>query len=117
MIKEIAFVFYPVTDMARARDFYEKMLGLQPGEIVTERWMEYEIAGGTFAITNVMEDSEPANSLALETDDLDAEVARLKGAGVSFKNDIFESPVCRMAVIEDPDGNGICLHQRKAASA
>jgi predicted enzyme related to lactoylglutathione lyase len=25
----------------------------------------------------------------------------------------FETPVCRMAFILDPDGNALCIHQRK----
>jgi catechol 2,3-dioxygenase-like lactoylglutathione lyase family enzyme len=29
MVKHIAFTMYPVTDMTRARQFYEEMLGLR----------------------------------------------------------------------------------------
>jgi predicted enzyme related to lactoylglutathione lyase len=31
--------------------------------------------------------------------------------------DTIESPVCWMAVVEDPDGNKILLHQRKNGTA
>ena len=32
-IKEVAFTGYPVTDMTRARAFYETVLGLKPGTV------------------------------------------------------------------------------------
>ncbi|MBV8435073.1 MAG: VOC family protein, partial [Candidatus Eremiobacteraeota bacterium] len=35
---------------------------------------------------------------------------RSRGVGVS---DITETPVCYMAFAQDPEGNGIILHQRK----
>jgi catechol 2,3-dioxygenase-like lactoylglutathione lyase family enzyme len=34
-------------------------------------------------------------------------------AGVPFKAKLIHSPVCRMSVILDPDGNSILLHQLK----
>jgi predicted enzyme related to lactoylglutathione lyase len=50
----------------------------------------------------------------LEVADFDAAIAHLKAAGVKFKMEPFPTPVCRMAMISDPDGNTICIHQRKA---
>ena len=38
----------------------------------------------------------------------------LKGKGVTFKSDVIHSPVCRMAVCLDSEGNSILLHQLKA---
>jgi catechol 2,3-dioxygenase-like lactoylglutathione lyase family enzyme len=53
-VTEIAFSCYPVTDMARARKFYEDVLGLKAtmahGEPGGMQWTEYEIANGTFSI-------------------------------------------------------------------
>ena len=50
-VTEIAFSCYPVTDMARARKFYEGVLGLKPTYVVGEpggmQWTEYDIANGT----------------------------------------------------------------------
>ncbi|HXF94257.1 MAG TPA: VOC family protein, partial [Nitrospiraceae bacterium] len=45
---------YPVTDMSRARRFYEEALGLKLARIMEEggqAWAEYDLPGGTFAIT------------------------------------------------------------------
>ena len=35
----------------------------------------------------------------------------LKGKGVVFKSGVIHSPVCRMAVCLDSEGNGVLLHQ------
>ena len=50
--KEIAFVAYPVTDMARARKFYEGVLNLKPNAPVKSdtHWIEYDIGPGTLGI-------------------------------------------------------------------
>ncbi len=52
--------------------------------------------------------------MAFEVDDLDALATDLKAKGVTFDMDIFHSPVCRMAVCRDSEGNGLLLHQLKA---
>jgi predicted enzyme related to lactoylglutathione lyase len=36
----------------------------------------------------------------------------MKERAVSFVREAFDTPVCRMAVIEDPDGNHITIHKR-----
>jgi hypothetical protein len=43
--KEIAFMAYPVTDVARARKFYEGALGLKPNAPLkseSQMWIEYD---------------------------------------------------------------------------
>jgi len=116
-IKEIAFVFYPVTDIDRARKFYGDVLGLKtsfqlefaPGQW----WIEYDIAGQALAISNAMPDGKPQASLTLEVADLDASLKTVKAANVPLAFDVMEFPPCRMFAIKDPDGNQIGLHQRK----
>jgi predicted enzyme related to lactoylglutathione lyase len=44
--------------------------------------------------------------------DLDVFVHKMKKRAVSFVTETFDKPVCRMAVIEDPDGNHITIHKR-----
>lgn len=116
-IKELAFVFHPVTDVARARKFYEGFLGLkiglqtefQPGQW----WIEYDIAGVALGISNAMPGS-PASNVVLEVANLDASFAAAKKEGIPIKHEIIEFSPCRMFIIKDPDGNEISLHQRKA---
>jgi len=119
MIKSIAFTVYPVSDVARSRRFYEDVLGLKVSLNYQEAWVEYDIGAGTFAISNMMQGSIPGAKgagIAFEVDSLDAEVKRLKEKKIPFLLEPMETPVCHMAVIADPDGNGLCLHQIKSAS-
>lgn len=117
MLKKVAFTMYPVIDLERAKAFYEKNLGLIPNKITANgAWVEYDLPeGGCFAITTLAEGVSPSNnaggSIAFEVEDLDQLVSQLKSNQVEFKLDIFSSPVCRMAVIVDSEGNAISLHQ------
>ena len=118
MITEIAFTGVPVTDIKRARTFYEGTLGFKPAmESAGGMWVEYEIGNGTFAIGcfgDVWKPSAGGTCIAFEADDFDAEVARLKSRGVNFSMETTDSPVCRFAIIRDPDGNQIMIHKRNA---
>src|SRR5688572_23912074 len=107
-VTEIAFSCYPVTDMARARKFYEGVLGLKPTMVVGEpggmQWTEYEIGPGALALGAGAPDWKPTAtgcSVGLEMEDFDTAIAELKANGVKFKMDPFSSPVCRMAFIYD----------------
>jgi predicted enzyme related to lactoylglutathione lyase len=113
MIKDLAFVVYAVTDIARSRAFYEGTLGLKVGETFGDSWIEYEVGAATFAITNAFGFTAPASSVAFEVDDLDTQLASLKAAGVAIQGDVNDFPSCRMVLISDPDGSTICIHQKK----
>ena len=114
-IKAIAFVGIPVTDMKRAREFYENVLGLLPDpEMTGEMWTEYSIGNGTLAIACIGDQWKPSDegtSAALEVENLDEAIARLEERKISFQR--VESPVCRMAVIQDLDGNKLIIHKLK----
>ena len=118
-VTELSFVAVPVTDVARARNFYEKVLGLKmEGEFLDGRWIEYDLGGATLAIANVNIDWRPSDqgtSAALEVDDFNAAISDLKRGNVTFDAEPFETPVCHMAVIKDPDGNKLIIHKRKSA--
>ena len=45
-------------------------------------------------------------------EDFDAAVAHLKQRDVKFRIEPLATPVCRMAMIFDPDGNSLCIHKR-----
>ena len=118
-VNEVAFVFHPVTDIPRARKFYEEFLGLKTGIQVEfgpgQWWIEFDIAGQALAISNAMP-SAPSASLTLEVANLDASLAAARAAGVTIAFDVMEFPPCRMFAVKDPDGNQIGLHQRKAGA-
>jgi catechol 2,3-dioxygenase-like lactoylglutathione lyase family enzyme len=51
------------------------------------------------------------NRIHLLVDDIEAEVARLRGAGLRFRNDIVRGPGGAQILLEDPSGNPIELFQ------
>jgi predicted enzyme related to lactoylglutathione lyase len=116
MIKFIAFFSYPVMDMACARKFYEETLGLTVGMNFQDQWVEYEVAGQTFAITT-MDTGHQAGlkggTVAFEVDDFEKSVAQLKEKKTSFVLENYATPVCHFAIVTDPDGNEIMIHKRK----
>jgi predicted enzyme related to lactoylglutathione lyase len=116
-VTNIAFTGIPVTDMKRARAFYEGVLGLKPSAGFSEGvWIEYELGDDTLAIGSVGDQWKPSpdgTSVGIEVDDFEAAIRDLKKANVTFAAEGIESPVCRMAVVQDPDGNKIIIHKLK----
>ncbi len=120
-VKEIAFIGYPCTDVARARAFYEQVLNLKVSvqfEHEGKLWLEYDIGASTLAVSNMAADkwkpSADGPSAALEVEDFDAAIAALRTAGTRFLIEPMDSGVCRMAIVTDPDGNSLAIHKRKA---
>ena len=116
-IKEFAYVLHPVTDVARARKFYEGLLGLKASVEVEftpgQWWIEYDVAGQALAISNGIPGAKAA-CLTLEVADLDAALAACRAAKADVAFEPMEFPPCRMFGLKDPDGNQLGLHQRKA---
>ncbi len=120
-ITAIAFTGYPVTDLPRARAFYEQVLGLKSTVVFEhdgKHWIEYDIGPATLAISNMSaaqwKPSPDGPAVALEVADFDAAIAALSAAKVKFIIEPMDSGVCRMAIIADPDGNSLCIHHRYA---
>jgi predicted enzyme related to lactoylglutathione lyase len=115
--KKVAFTGIPITDIKRARASYEGVLGLKiSGEFGEGIWIEYEIGPDTLAIGSVGDQwkpSEDGTSVAIEVEDFDAAIKNLKQAKARFAAEGIESPVCWMAVVQDPDGNKIIIHKLK----
>jgi predicted enzyme related to lactoylglutathione lyase len=116
-IKEIGFVGVPVRDLARARKFYEGVLGLEESETFMDgKWVEYGVGQNTLALANIRADWTPSDqgtSAALEVEDFDAAINELKDAKVKFVAEPFETPGCYLAVVQDPDGNKLMIHKMK----
>ena len=116
-VKAIGFVAIPVTDISRARQFYEHVLGLRVGEeMMSGKWIEYAVGEDTLAIANVSKTWRPSDQgtgAALEVKDFGEAIKRLKDLRVRFAAEPFETPCCHMAVIQDPDGNKLIIHKLK----
>ena len=125
MFKKVAFTYYPVTDVARARKFYEETLGLKSGSAGNQGdnwWVEYDLpGGGCLALTNFTKEkpSDTAGgTIAFEVEDLDRLMTDLKDKGVTFKSDVIHSPVCRMAVCLDSEGTpSCCINSSRSEAA
>ena len=117
-VQRLAFVGIPVTDMQRARAFYEGVLGLRVAEEMGGgKWIEYDLGNNTLAIANVGPQwvpSDQGTGAALEVEDFEGAVKSLKEGNIPFVVEPFESPCCRMAIIQDPDRNNIVIHKLKA---
>jgi predicted enzyme related to lactoylglutathione lyase len=116
--KEIAFIAYPVTDLGRARKFYEGVLGLKPNAPLKsedQKWIEYDIGPGTLGIGCSPQwlPSPNGPSAALEVEDFDAAVATLREHKVPIIIGPLALPNCSMATVQDPDGNKLTLHKHK----
>ena len=51
------------------------------------------------------------NRIHLIVDDIGAEVARLRRAGVTFRNDVVQGPGGQQILVDDPSGNAVELFQ------
>ncbi len=111
----IAFTAYPVTDIPRALEFYCGALGLKRGGLDSPVWTEFEIGDATFGIGTFEQIGKPgtAQSLGIEVDDMTATRAALKARGIE-SSEPFETPMCFISGVQDPDGNTVYLHQSKA---
>jgi len=113
-----------VSNLDRARHFYEQQLGLVPGE-VEEQGVRYPCADGTGIFVYLSPENagqSPATVAGWFVDDLDQTMDELASRGVPFerydqpglKTDergVFEADRFRAAWIKDPDGNTMALTQ------
>jgi predicted enzyme related to lactoylglutathione lyase len=77
--------------------------------------VEFEVGGVVLAITTMMESAQPGlkgGAVAVEVTEFDAMVAHLKGRGVKFSLEPFDTGGCKMAGFEDPEGNPLILHKK-----
>ncbi len=118
-IVEVAFTGYPVTDIERAKAFYEGLLGLKVAvafEHGGRHWIEYEIGGTTLAISNMSSEQWKASAdgpvMSFEVENFEEAVEALRAGGVKFLLEPMATGVCSMTVVSDPDGNSVMIHRR-----
>ena len=119
-VTRLAFLCQFVSDVDRAREFYERVIGLRPAVANENRpgkwWIEYEVGGQTLAIKNF--GGKPGGSTAfpaLEVTDVCSAYAAVQAAGIKISEPLGDFPRCRHFTIQDPDGNELILHQCKPA--
>ncbi len=119
-------VRYMVDDVAAAMDFYTTHFGFKELSTALPAFADISrgnlrllLSGPISSAGRPMPDGavpHPGgwNRIHLVTADLDGEIARLKGAGVRFRNEIVSGPGGRQILVEDPSGNLIELFQPAA---
>jgi catechol 2,3-dioxygenase-like lactoylglutathione lyase family enzyme len=119
--QEYASIRYLVDDVQAAADFYTTHLGftldanMAPAiAMVTRGPMRLLLSGPTTSGARATPDelkTAGRNRIHLIVDDLDAEIARLRGEGLTFRSDLVKGPGGRQVLLSDPSGNLIELFQ------
>lgn len=114
--------YIPVSDVQRARDFYEQKVGLVPKEEYAGGVL-YECGGAeVFLYPTPNAGTSRASQAFWSVDNIEAEVADLKSRGVRFeeydtphiktKNGIATGGGAKTAWFKDTEGNTLAVSQR-----
>ena len=119
--EEYAGVRYIVDDVQKAVDFYTTHLGFtlngNPApafaDVVRGRLRLLLSGPASSGARATPEDAASAgrNRVHLAVEDLDAEIARLRDAGLSFRSDVVRGPGGQQILVADPAGNLVELFQ------
>jgi catechol 2,3-dioxygenase-like lactoylglutathione lyase family enzyme len=110
----------PVTDVARARRFYEEQLGLRARRTLPNGEVLFQSDGGEFALyPRPTPPQSDHTALSWDVPDVETEVRTLRERGVRFedypemhtRDGIADMEGERAAWFKDPDGNILCIHQ------
>jgi catechol 2,3-dioxygenase-like lactoylglutathione lyase family enzyme len=126
-LNEMVSVRYMVDDVAAATDFYVKVLGFEVltsfppafADVARGR-LRLLLSGPMSSAGRPMPDgAKPGpggwNRIHLIVDDIEAEVARLRGAGAQFRNEVLSGPGGKQVLLQDPSGNVVEIFQPAAA--
>jgi catechol 2,3-dioxygenase-like lactoylglutathione lyase family enzyme len=119
VISGLAYSSHQVSDLDRARAFYQGLLGLKSQGSYAGTWEEYDVNGETFAVWKASEITpdyfrklKVTGAIAFEVDDIERLCKKLKKAGVTFLQEpVNNGDHCITAYLKDPDGNIVTLHQ------
>ena len=117
---------YMVDDVEESIAFYTKLLGFDiltnsaPAFADVQRGnLRLLLSGPKSSAGRPMPDGatpKPGgwNRIHFITDDIEAEIERLRDQGASFRNEIVEGPGGKQILLEDPSGNVVELFQPAA---
>ncbi len=114
---------YMVDDVEESIGFYTRHLGFELESDLAPAFAEVVrgnlrllLSGPTSSAGRPMPDGRKPgpggwNRIHFIVDDIDAEVERLRAAGLDFRNDVVEGPGGKQILVDDPSGNPIELFQ------
>jgi catechol 2,3-dioxygenase-like lactoylglutathione lyase family enzyme len=118
---EHAGVRYLVDDVQDAVDFYTTHLGFTLGMSAAPAFADVRRGPLRLLLSGAASSGARAtpadvagpgrNRIHLIVDDLDADIDRLRGAGLTFRSDVISGPGGRQILLADPAGNLIELFQ------
>ena len=118
---QYASVRYLVDDVQAAVDFYTTHLGFTVNTNAAPAFADVVrgplrllLSGPASSGARATPDDAATagrNRIHLVLDDLDAEIVRLRGAGLAFRSDVVAGPGGRQILLADPDRNLIELFQ------
>jgi catechol 2,3-dioxygenase-like lactoylglutathione lyase family enzyme len=118
---QYASVRYVVDDVQAAVDFYTTHLGFTLNTSAAPAFADVVRgplrlllsgpASSGARVTPAEASTAGRNRIHLTFDDLDAEIARLRGAGLPFRSDVIAGPGGRQILLADPAGNLVELFQ------
>ena len=103
-----------VADFQKSLAFYRDTLGMEPS-VVAESGAEFHLPDGTtFGLWQPPESEgmKPSFSVMFSVADAAGATQAIRERGGTI-SDLFESPVCYMAMGTDSEGNGVIVHQKK----
>jgi predicted enzyme related to lactoylglutathione lyase len=117
-VRAVDFVVVNVADLDRSMRFYRDTLGMAfPLTEDGPRWKELDTPPVALALRLDPQSPGVNAAIALAVEDVRAAVEELRAQGVAIALEPGESAVCYSAMIQDPDGNLLLLHQRKDGTA
>ena len=118
-VQRTDFIGVNVRDRPKASEFYGGTLGLERNALSSDEWPEFVASNVGFVLSTPEQkgggEFAPTYSVALRVPDVATSMARLQERGVEFEfAEVYDSGVCHMAFLKDPDGNPLMLHHRYA---
>jgi predicted enzyme related to lactoylglutathione lyase len=120
VVDRLDLVFYWVSDLTRAVEFYRDALGLRLLRLDAGNWAEFDAGGRRFALHAAVEGQSvtPGGATAVfSVQDLDRAKSELSARGVRFGHEGDVEGYARFASFTDPDGNTVQVIEYESPQA
>jgi predicted enzyme related to lactoylglutathione lyase len=107
----IAFVSYPVANLDRAVEFYQKVLGIEP-LFHREDWAEFKLEGQRFALKKeTLLQKRDGATVYFMAKPIQKFIDRLEGFGAKILGSVETHSYGKLARFKDPEGNIFGLYE------